>query len=88
MSPLKMFEYMSSNRPIISSNLPVIKEVLINKENALLVEPDNLQDWRDAVQLLYQTESLRVQLAENAYKDYLNLYSWDKRAEALLEFAN
>lgn len=88
MSPLKMFEYMSSNRPIISSNLPVIKEVLTDKENALLVEPDSLQDWRDAVQLLYQTENLRSQLAENAYSDYLKFYTWDKRAEALIEYAS
>ena len=34
MSPLKIFEYMSSGKPIISSNLLVLREVLVNEKNA------------------------------------------------------
>ncbi|NIV99675.1 glycosyltransferase, partial [Candidatus Saccharibacteria bacterium] len=37
MSPLKMFEYMSTGKPIVSSDLPVLREVLVHEENALLV---------------------------------------------------
>src|SRR3989344_178089 len=40
MSPMKMFEYMASKRPIVSSDLPSIREVL-NESNAVLVEPGN-----------------------------------------------
>ena len=48
---IKIFEYMSSKRPIISSNLKVLKEVLIHKENRLLVNPENLDDWVLAIKL-------------------------------------
>ena len=42
MSPMKMFEYMSSSVPIISSDLPVLRDILTDGENALLVPPENV----------------------------------------------
>ena len=42
MSPLKMFEYMTAQRPIVASDLPSIREVL-NKNSAVLVKPNNSQ---------------------------------------------
>ena len=38
-SPLKLFEYMASGRPIVASDLPSLREVLADGRNALLVEP-------------------------------------------------
>mgnify|MGYP000391910871 CR=1 FL=1 len=47
MSPMKMFEYMSSSVPIISSNLPVLREVLVAQANqpALSRTPAGLKDF-------------------------------------------
>ncbi|GAG00742.1 unnamed protein product, partial [marine sediment metagenome] len=39
MSPLKMFEYMASGKPIIASDLPALREVLKQGKNAILVDP-------------------------------------------------
>ncbi len=39
---MKMFEYMAAKKAIVSSDLPVIREVL-NEDNSILVEPDNIQ---------------------------------------------
>ena len=36
------FIYMAMKNPIISSDLPVLKEVLIDQKNALLVPPDDI----------------------------------------------
>lgn len=87
MSPLKMFEYMSSKRPIVSSDLPVIREVLENNRNAILVAPEIFQEWREAINRLYQSSKLREDLATNAHSDYLSFYTWDVRAEALIRYA-
>ena len=42
-SPLKLFEYMASHRPIISSDLPSLREILTEKE-ALFFKPDSPGD--------------------------------------------
>lgn len=44
MSPLKMFEYLAMGRAILSSDLPVLREVL-NDEVAVLLDPDCPDDW-------------------------------------------
>ena len=36
MSPLKLFEYMQAKKPIITSDLPAINEILTNDEDAIL----------------------------------------------------
>ena len=42
-SPLKLFEYMAAGRAIVASDLPAIREVLRDGENALLVTPGDAE---------------------------------------------
>ncbi len=58
MSPLKIFEYMASKRPIVSSNHLVLKEVLKNNINSILCNPSNLNEWLKALNRL-KSSSLR-----------------------------
>lgn len=81
MSPMKLFEYMSSKRAIISSNLPVLREIL-NSENSILVRPDSVFEWISAIKMLSDV-GLREKIANNAYKDFLDNYTWTKRAEKI-----
>lgn len=83
MSPMKMFEYMAAARPIISSDLPVLREILIDKANALLVAPDNIQKWVEATCSLRDDSSLRDRLAFNARADYESKYNWNARASVI-----
>lgn len=48
MSPLKMFEYLAADRPIISSDLPVLREVL-NDDVATMCHPDDVAQWELAI---------------------------------------
>lgn len=83
-SPLKLFEYMASKRPVVASDLSSIREVL-NEENAILVEPGNPKALAEGIKKVLQDEELATKVAENAFKD-VQQYSWDKRAEKILEF--
>jgi hypothetical protein len=87
MSPMKMFEYMGSGVPIISSNLPVLREVLRNDENCLLVEPDRLNDWLDALDKLEKTPALAERLGRTAREAYETKYTWAHRASGILRAA-
>ncbi|MBN2143878.1 MAG: glycosyltransferase family 4 protein [Candidatus Aureabacteria bacterium] len=82
-SPLKMFEYMASNRPVISSDLPVIREVL-NSANAVLCPPDELEAWEHSLRLLLEDPGKRNQLASQARQD-ADCYTWIRRQNKILE---
>jgi glycosyltransferase involved in cell wall biosynthesis len=83
-SPLKLFEYMASGSPIIASNLPVLCEVLHHGENALCVAPDVPKSWVKAIQRLSDNPYLATKIAEQAYKDLINNYTWQQRAVKVL----
>ena len=84
MSPLKIFEYMASKRPIVSSNHLVLKEVLKNNINSILCNPSNLNEWLKALNRL-KSSSLRKKISNNAYIKFINLYTWDKRVKKILD---
>lgn len=83
-SPLKLFEYMSSGRPIIASDLPVLREVLTHGQNAWLCAPGRVEAWAYAISHLARSSRLRTHLATNAEHDLLHKFSWQKRAERLI----
>jgi len=83
-SPLKAFEYMAAAKPIISSDLPVLREVLEHNYNALLCSPDDVGAWRRALELLYTDQNLRTRLGSAAYERFLEKYTWNARAKKLL----
>lgn len=84
MSPLKVFEYMASGKPLITSNLPVLFEVLKNKRNALLCEPDVVEEWIDAINFLKNNPAYAQLIASQAKYDFECKYTWDSRAKRSL----
>lgn len=87
MSPLKTFEYMAAAKPIIASDLPVLREVLMHDKNSLLCEPGNLSGWSQALRDLAADPSRAIRLANNARAEVLAKYSWTARAERVLDEA-
>lgn len=85
MSPLKLFEYMCAGKPVIASDLPVIREVLDHQKNALLCDPGRPEEWVNAIRLLKENPSEGQRLAGEARKKFEEKYSWQKRAEMLRE---
>ena len=84
MSPLKIFEYMKSKRPIIASNLPVLREVLVANVNALVCESTSLKEWVQAIEFLMVNSSVGQQLSTRAFADFELLFSTERRAALVL----
>jgi len=82
-SSMKMYEYMASRRPIVSSDLPVIHEVL-DEHSAVFCPPADVQAWESAIRRLLANPDEAARLAEHAYQQVLP-FSWTSRAQKVLQ---
>jgi glycosyltransferase involved in cell wall biosynthesis len=84
MSPLKIFEYMGSDRAMIVSDLPVLREIVTDGVTALLARPDDVDAWVTAVERL-RDPALRRELAKRARTQLLARHTWERRAGDVLD---
>ena len=82
-SPLKMFEYMASGRPIVASDLPSIREIL-TADMAFFVRPDDPRALAMTItEAVYSEEAdRRARLALQKVAQF----SWRTRAGRMLNF--
>lgn len=81
-SPMKMFEYMAAGRAILTSDLPVIREVL-DEHNAVFCPPEDIRAWHAALTDLLAEPRLRAALATQARRE-VEQYTWLVRARNIL----
>jgi glycosyltransferase involved in cell wall biosynthesis len=82
-SPLKMFEYMAAGRAILTSDLPVLREVL-NENNALFYAIEDYKDLKAKFTILVNDAELRDQLARQARVD-VTQYTWQERMQKIIK---
>lgn len=85
-SPLKLFEYLASGRPIVASDLPVFHNILKDRENALLAPPQDTLAFCNALRQLRSQPALAHELGEVARKDFLENHTWHHRVDRILRF--
>ncbi len=83
-SPMKLYEYMASSRPIVASDIPSIREI-VDEGSAMLVEADNPKVLAHAIENVIRIPAISDELAKEAYKKVLE-HTWDKRAVRILSF--
>lgn len=84
MSPIKLYEYMSSRKAIICSNFKVVYEAL-NEECAILVESNDIKQWENAILDLLKNSEKRENLSLNAYEKFLKFHTWESRANKVIK---
>ncbi|MDO8639410.1 MAG: glycosyltransferase family 4 protein [bacterium] len=85
-SPLKLFEYMASKRPIVASDLISIREVL-DENSAVLVKPDDSLSLAEGIKIVLGDNILSDRISNNAFEK-VQRYSWSNRAENILSLIN
>lgn len=81
-SPLKLFEYLAVGKPIVASDLPAIREVLRDGQNAVLVEPGRPDALAAGIRRVLEDRTLAERIARGAFDEAPD-YSWDRRAERI-----
>lgn len=83
-SPMKLYEYMASKRPIVASSIPSIREI-VDEYSAYLVIPDDPQVLAQAIRDVATSTTKYDSLAQNAYKKVLD-HTWNKRAARIVSY--
>jgi glycosyltransferase involved in cell wall biosynthesis len=79
-SPLKLFEGMAMGKAIVASNVDGIREVVSDRENGILVLPDDITEWERGVAELLNDPLMARQLGENARDVVRERYDWEELA--------
>lgn len=77
-SPLKLFTYMAGAKPIVSSDLPSLREIL-DDSSCCFVAPDNAQALAEGIIKVLSNDVYAKQIAIAAHSR-VGQYSWDARA--------
>ncbi len=86
-SPMKLFDYLGSTKPIIASSLPVLKEVLTNKKNCIFVKELKVQRWKLVINKLSLNSQLRKIISKNNFFLSKN-YTYKKRVKKMFNNLN
>lgn len=82
LNPMKMFEYLATERPIVTSDLPILREIL-DDQNAVIVPSQDTPAWADALRQLANDPGRRAALAAAA-RLTAEQHTWEQRARRLL----
>lgn len=82
--PVKLFDYMSSNRPIVATNCASMAQFIQNEKIGVVTE-DNPKSLAEGIIFLLDNPEIAQKFGDNAYKSIVTNNSWKSRANSLLE---
>lgn len=81
--PIKVVEYMACARPVVASNLPVVRELARDGADALLFTPDDPADLARCVLAILDDATLAQGLADSAAQRAHDGFSWHEAQKKL-----
>jgi len=79
-------EAMACGRPVVASMFGGIRNVIINGENGILVDPSKPHEFADAILKLIKNKYLSEKIGMQAYKTCQEEFSWEAIADRFLNF--
>ena len=83
-SPLKVFEYMSSGKPVITTRVRPICDPVTDSVTGILVEPGNPEELAHAVVRVLQNKADASRMGASARASVIESYSWNNVAKSLV----
>lgn|GEM_PF-4956664 len=83
--PLTLLEAMAMAKPVISTNVGAIPEIIVNNKNGILVPPKKPEVLAEAIVELLNDKEFALKIGENARRHVVRLHSWDIVVKETLE---
>jgi len=83
--PIKVLEYMASSRPLIASNMPIVRELVREDVDGLLFSPNDPDDLARKALMLLNDAGLSKRLAESAAERALTKFTWHESQKKLVK---
>ncbi len=83
--PVKMFEYMAAGIPVIASDFPLWREIVVGNECGLCVDPMNPTAIAEAIDYLVRNPHIVHQMGVNGRRAALDKYNWAVEEKKLLQ---
>ncbi len=81
--PVKMFEYMASGIPVISSNIKLWQDIVEEAKCGICVNPLEPKEIADAINFIITNPQVAQEMGENGRKAVLEKYNWGVEEEKL-----
>ena len=83
-SPLKLYEYMACGKPVVATKTAGF-EIVRQYNTGILVNPENPEEFSNAIVKLLLNEKLREQMGARGRKLIVSEYSWESAAKKTIE---
>lgn len=80
--PLVLVESLKNGKPLITTKVGGIEEIILDRINGLLINP-NVKEMRDAILSLHDDPKLFAAISENAKVTYSDKFDYDKNMNKL-----
>ena len=78
MSPLSLLEAQLMKKPVISTNVGGIPELMIDNETGFLINKGDFSTWIKKIEYLLSNEDKRIMMGEKGRKFTEENFNWDK----------
>ena len=84
-SPIKLFEYMAQERPVLAPRTEPIEAVVEDGKHALLFTPLDIESFRLSLSKLLKYSSIRQSLGKSARRLIEDRHTWQRNAAKVFE---
>lgn len=84
--PIKMFEYMCSGIPVVSSNFPLWQSIIHDSQSGRLVDPLDPNDIAAAIDYYLSDKAASLKAGQNGREFVLEKYNWANEERKLFKF--
>ena len=84
-STLKLREYLACERPVVASDVDGTGDVVRDANAGIVVTPENIPDFAQAIIRLLKDKALREEMGKNGRKFIVENLSWDVLTKKLIE---